>query len=312
MGREPDYKDELALGVNPCSEQTLEDKELCCLAEVFPSNHESYEELERTLKYCYLYTKTVTLVPTHNEDTNAVMLRNRRIGVSLTGIVQAMKKFGRRKFFEYCNLGYEHLRSRDRQYSRWLCVPESIKITSVKPSGTVSLLPGVTPGIHFPHSEFYWRVIRFASNSSLLGSLREAGYRAVEVAGEDNTTAVYFPVREQLFDRGKDEVTMWEQLELAAQMQEYWADNQVSITVTFKPEEAADIPRALELYETRLKSVSFLPIKDHGYTHAPYQKITEDEYHDAIENIHFKKLEGEHEVTEVFCDGDRCVIQLPV
>lgn len=301
--------DKLVSGTNPCSEQSLEDRELCCLAEVYPANHESYEELVRTLKYTYLYTKTVTLVPTHHLPTNAVMLRNRRIGVSLTGIVQAMTKFGRRQFFNMCEEGYEEIKRRDRQYSRWLCVPESIKKTSVKPSGTVSLLCGATPGIHFPHSEYYWRVIRFAANSPITDSLKAAGYRLEVPENEPNTTCAYFPVQEVLFDRSKDDVSMWEQLELAAQMQYYWSDNQVSVTVTFKPEEAKDIAKALELYETRLKSVSFLPLTEHGYEHAPYQKMTKNEYEEAMVRVTgLQKIQSNHESTDSFCDGESCQV----
>ena len=72
-----------------------------------------------------------------------------------------------------------------------------------------------------------------------------------------NTAVVEFPVHEPYFTQGKSEVSIWEQLEIAAQYQYYWADNSVSITVTFKPEEASQIKAALELYETRLKAVSF-------------------------------------------------------
>ncbi|MCW4026336.1 MAG: fused protease/ribonucleoside-triphosphate reductase, partial [Candidatus Bathyarchaeota archaeon] len=82
--------DSLAEGCNPCSEQTLESYELCCLVETFPGRHATYEDYERTLKFAYLYAKTVTLLPTHNERTNAVMLRNRRIGTSQSGIAQSM------------------------------------------------------------------------------------------------------------------------------------------------------------------------------------------------------------------------------
>lgn len=312
FGRTGDWErqDTRAAGTNPCSEQTLEDRELCCLAELYPSRHENFDELEETIKYCYLYTKSVTLVRTHRPETNAVMLRNRRIGVSMTGIVQAMARHGRRTFLNWCDSGYEALRDRDNQYSDWLCVPRSIKVSSVKPSGTVSLLSGVTPGIHFPHSEYYWRVIRFATNSEYIPVLREAGYPMFDLApDEPETTAVYFPVQEQYFDRGKSDVTMWEQLELAAQMQQYWCDNQVSITVSFKPEEAKDIVRALELYETRLKSVSFLPLEDHGYSHAPYQTITRELYESVVSSlkpIDIASLRGE--VVDAFCDGDKCVV----
>jgi ribonucleoside-triphosphate reductase len=311
MGRAPDNKDRRAAGGNPCLEQTLEDRELCCLVETFPSMHDSYEDYEKTLKYAYLYAKSVTLVPTHDERTNTVMQRNRRIGTSMSGIVQAMKRHGTREFFSWCDNGYDYLRKLDEIYSDWLCIRQSIKITSVKPSGTVSLLPGVTPGIHYPHAPFYIRRIRFQSDSPLVELLIAHGHHVERDVYSPNTVCVDFPIAEEYFDRSKDDVSMWEQLELAAQMQQWWVDNQVSVTVTFSPEEAGSIQRALELYETRLKGVSFLPLKDHGYRQAPMETITEEEYNDMISGITpITALDtATHEQTERFCDGDVCVVK---
>lgn len=306
-----DNKDYAAAGANPCVEQTLESYEMCCLVETFPSRHDSYEEYQLTLKYAYMYAKTVTLMPTHDERTNAVAMRNRRIGCSQSGIVQAFQKHGRREMFRWCDNGYKYITDLDRIYSRWLCVPESIKKTSIKPSGTISLLPGVTPGIHYPHAQYYFRVIRFASDSPLLERLRRAGYRCVELNPnmEPNTTAVYFGIKEEHFDRSKLDVSLWEQLENAAQYQAYWADNQVSCTVTFKEHEANYIPYALQLYETRLKGISFLPLKTHGYEHAPYQEITEEEYEKYVANLKKLRLNNiETEVEDKFCDGGVCEI----
>lgn len=310
MSDPPDYRDARVCGTNPCSEMSLEPFELCNIAESFPSRHETLEEFLRTLKYGYLWTKTVSLVPTHDRRTNAVMLRNRRIGVSMSGIVQAMQRHGRREFFRWCDMGYAFLKKTDKIYSQWLCVPESVKLTTTKPSGSVSLLPGVTAGIHYPHAEYYYRVIRFAADSAMLPALRAAGYRCVDLApNEPNTTAVYFPVREQFFDRAKRDVTLWEQMENVAQVQAWWSDNSVSATVHFQPHEAKDIAGALELYSTRLKSISFLPLKDHGYSHAPYQEITREEYEAYAATL--KPLDfntATHEVTERFCDGDKCTV----
>lgn len=307
MDKQPDDADRLADGTNPCGEQTLEDHELCCLVEVYPSLHEDYFDFERTLKYAYLYAKTVTLVPTHNERTNAVLLRNRRIGVSLTGIAQALTKFGIGRCRLMFDEGYAYITALDNQYSRWLCVPKSVKRTSVKPSGTVSLLAGVTPGIHWPHSEYYWRVVRFAANSTQLLELVNAGYRAFPT-NEPNTMAVYFPVKEKYFSRSKFDVSMWEQLELAAMLQEYWSDNQVSATITFKPEEAKDIATALSYFDARLKSVTFLPLQLDGvYEHAPYQAITAEEYEREVARL--GKITAVGEATnDKFCDGGACVL----
>lgn len=310
MGGLRDYSDMRVAGANPCVEQSLEDRELCCLVETFPGLHDNFEDYKKTLKYAYLYAKTVTLMPTHDDRTNTVMMRNRRIGCSMSGISQAMQKFGRRKFLsQFCDDGYKYLRELDQVYAEWLCVRPSIKITSVKPSGTVSLLPGVTPGIHFPHSRYYIRRVRLQEASPLVPKLSAAGYHVEPDKYSPNTVVVSFPVEERDFDRSKNDVTLWEQLELAAQMQQYWADNQVSITVTFKASEAKDIKYALEMYETRLKGVSFLPLEDHGYEQAPYESISSEQYEEMASNIKpLDTSDAAHESTSRFCDGETCTV----
>jgi adenosylcobalamin-dependent ribonucleoside-triphosphate reductase len=309
MKDSPDHADEEAEGSNPCNEQTLFSYELCCLVETFPSRHDSLEDWQETLKYAYLYAKTVTLVPTHSEETNSVLLKNRRIGTSISGIIQAMNKFGKRNFLTSASGGYDKLKKLDKKYSKWLCVPTSIKISSVKPSGSISLLAGTTPGIHFPHSEYYIRRIRFQKGSELLEQLRDAGYKVEDDKYSLNTSVVEFPIKEEYYSRGKDDVSMWEQLEIAAQIQYYWADNQVSVTVTFTKEEAKDIKNALELYETRLKGVSFLPISEHGYEQAPYEKITKEQFEQMNHSIKQVSIKNNiHDKEEKFCDGDYCVV----
>lgn len=310
MKLKPDYKDKKAAGVNPCGEQTLESFELCCLVETFPSRHESYEEFEETLKYAYLYAKSVTLVNTHWKETNAVMLKNRRMGVSQTGIIEAFIKHRRHRILEWCDNGYKFLKTLDEKYSHWLCVPRSVKITTVKPSGTVSLLPGVSSGIHYPHSEYYIRRIRVSSNSDLIAPLKEAGYKIEDDEYSKNSVVVEFPVHEEYYDRGKDDVSIWEQAENAAAYQKYWSDNQVSITITFTPEEADQIERVLECFEDKLKAVSFLPIKEHGYTQAPYEKISKEKYEEISSKLKPLNLTStaDRAIGEKFCDSDSCEV----
>jgi len=311
----PNYVDAKVAGTNPCAEQSLESYEICNLVETFPSLHDSYEEYRQTLKYAYLYAKTVTLLPTHNERTNAIMLRNRRIGLSQSGIVESFEKHGRRQHLQWCDKGYKYIGELDKIYSQWLCIPESIKKTSIKPSGTVSLLPGVTPGIHYAHSEYYLRAIRLDKTSLLVEPVKRAGYRVEESVYGDNTLVVYFPVKQRNFERSKTDVSIWEQVENIAQMQYFWADNQVSATVTFKPEEAQDIPKILELYESRLKSISFLPLTDHSYPQAPYQEITQEMYMHAVSRLSpldFHAINTD-EAQDLFCDGDKCeLVTAPV
>lgn len=311
MGHPADNKDHRVAGANPCVEQSLESSETCCLVETYPAHHEDFDDYKRTLKMAYLYAKTVTLVPTHNPKTNAIVGRNRRIGCSMSGIVQAMNKLGRRTFLDWCDNGYTYIGDLDKLYADWLCVPRSIKMTSVKPSGTTSLLCGATPGIHYPHSEYYIRNIRIQNTSPLLELLRNAGYICEPDAYSQDTTVVSFPIHEPYFVKSKDDVTIWEQFANAADLQQHWADNQVSITITFKKDEAKDIKTCLEVYETKLKAVALLPLadSDHSYVQAPYIKITREEYEAMASKITpYLATESVRDQIDQFCDGETCVI----
>ena len=309
--KDPERDDDLkVMGFNPCVEQQLEDAELCCLTETFPAKHENYEDYLKTLKIAYLYGKTVTLSNTHWAETNAIMLKNRRIGLSQSGVIQAFNKHGRREMLEWCDKAYDYVQEIDKEFSDWLCVPRSKRTTSIKPSGTVSLLNGSTPGIHYPEAEYYIRRIRFSIGNSILRAIEEAGYHIEKDAYSPNTMVASFPVHEPFFQKGKNEATMWEQLEIAAAYQHYWADNSVSVTVTFKADEAKDIKTALEMYESRLKAVSFLRYQETGYEQAPYEPITKEQYEEMMVGVTpIQRIKTEEQgAGTVFCDGDSCEI----
>jgi hypothetical protein len=299
--------------ISQCGEQSLEDAELCCLCETFPAHHESAEDYHRTLKFAYLYAKTVTLLPTHCKKTNSVLLRNRRIGLSQSGIIQAFAKFGRRKVLtDFCNKGYEVVRKWDEIYSEWLCVSKSLKCTSVKPSGSVSLLAGATAGIHFTiaPTRSYWRNVRVSSESALLKAVTEAGYHVEKCITDNKTSIVRFGVSE-LEIPSVSEVSIWQQMKNAVDYQRYWADNQISCTIQFKPEEAKDIAFVLEEFDDELKGVSFLPIENNGYPQQPYQPATAEEvaaYNSKLKPLNFDKHLIEDAIGTKFCDGDVCQI----
>lgn len=310
-GRKPGI-DGRVMGGNPCLEQSLESYELCNLVESFPFNHDDADDYIRTLKFAYLYAKTVTLLPTHNVRTNAVTLRNRRIGLSQSGIVQAFHKFGRRKVLhDFCDAGYTEIRRWDDIYSEWLCVNRSIKVSSVKPSGTVSLVAGATPGIHYPESRSYWRRVNVAKSSVLVDILRDAGYHVEPRIGDPRTMVVKFGVTDDV--RPVSEVSVWEQVKNVVDYQRYWADNQVSCTVKFKPEESGDICRTLESFEDELKGISFLPLENHGYVQAPYEPCTAEEvleYNARIRDTDYTRY-IEEAVGSNYCDNDKCVLPAP-
>ena len=309
-----DNKDHRVAGGNPCLEQSLESYELCCLVETFPNNHDSFEDYQRTLKYAYLYAKTVTLGKTHWSDTNRVMLRNRRIGCSVSGVAQFITRRGMEELRKWLEMGYKTIQDWDCIYSDWFAIPKSIKTTSVKPSGTVSLLAGATPGLHYPESRFYIRRIRLSKQSDLIGPLKRAGYKLEPAFGsEDSTMVVEIPVDVGEGIRTAKELSIWEQFSLAAFMQRHWADNQVSCTATFDPEiEGDQLSHVLNYFQYRLKGISLLPRANGGaYKQMPYESIDEKTYHSEIgklSRLTFGVIKNEEAEIDKFCNNDVCEI----
>ena len=314
----PDYKDARIMGFNPCAEQPLESYELCTLVEVHLNRHESKEDFLKTLKFAYLYGKTVTLMPTHWQVTNGIMQRNRRIGTSLTGIASFADTYGLPTTREWMDEGYNTIRKYDHSYSEWLCVRESVRVTTVKPSGSVSLLSGATPGVHWgPGGEFYLRAIRFGNTDPMLHLFKAAGYKIEADLVSANTQVVYFPVASG-HKRAEKQVSLFEKIGLAATAQKYWSDNGVSVTLSFdKDTEKKFVAPALNMYEGQLKAVSFLPMGNKTYPQQPYSEISREEYNSYVGKIGkidwsaiYDGKDNLDAESEKYCSTDACEIKL--
>jgi adenosylcobalamin-dependent ribonucleoside-triphosphate reductase len=313
-----DGKDYRVMGFNPCAEQPLESYELCTLVEVHLNRHTDKEDFMRTLKFAYLYGKTVTLLPTHWQITNGIMQRNRRIGTSLTGIASFTDINGMPTTRQWMDEGYNKIRHYDKRYSEWLCVRESIRVTTVKPSGSVSLLSGASPGVHWSvGGEYFLRAIRFGNTDPMLHLFKAAGYKIEDDLVSANTTVVYFPVSSG-HPRSEKDVSLFEKIGLAATTQKYWSDNGVSVTLSFDKEtETKRIAPALHMYEGQLKAVSFLPMGNHTYPQQPYTQITKEEYDGyvgKVAHINFDAIydgiENLDSIGENYCTTDYCEIKL--
>ena len=313
-------KDWRIAGYNPCAEQSLESYEMCTLVETYLNRHASLEDYKRTLKFAYLYAKTVTLLPTHWEETNAIMQRNRRIGTSMSGIANFADNKGLPELRKWMDEGYGVIKHYDNIYSEWLGVRESIKTTTVKPSGTVSILAGESPGAHWsPGGEYFNRAIRFGNDDPQLALFKMANY-TVEPASEnpEHTSVVYFPIKASA-KRAEKDVSIYEKMNLAATAQRYWSDNSVSVTISFNPEtEGDDVEKVLHMYDGQLKTVSFLPSGNFTYPQMPYTQITEEEYLAATEKLFPIDFAGIYAgmgldaVGEKYCTTDACEIKLIV
>jgi len=281
MGRsgETQYPDPEVVGFNPCAEQSLANYETCCLAEIHLPNIESLEELKEVSTYLYRINKHSLNLPCHHPETEAIVHKNMRMGIGVTGYAMATKKQK-----SWLSGTYKYLREFDKSYSKKHGFNESIKLTTVKPSGTLSLLSGVSAGAHPGFAHFYIRRVRMDVASPLVQVCRENGYpvefvRNFDGTNDKNTVVIEFPAKLPKNSQVASEVTAIDQLETIKELQENWSDNAVSVTIYYKKEELDGIKKWLSKnYNNSLKTVSFLLHSGHGFDQAPMEEITEEEY----------------------------------
>ena len=302
--------------VNPCAEIALSNWELCNLSEVFPPRCSDPQKFYKALEYATFYASTVSLLPTHRPETNAVIAKNRRIGVSISGIAQwansDSEEWGQMnytKMITFLRKGYKVVRETNTRLAKESGVPAAVRVTTVKPSGSISLLAGCTPGVHYPVSRYAIRRVRIGMTSPLVPSLIAAGVPHEKDIVSENTYVFEFVI-----DHGDvrpcEDVSPWEQFSVVQMMQKHYADNCVSATIYFdKEKDGPDLEKLLAMFIPNLKSVSMLPHSGHGYCQAPYEKISLDEYNrrkNEFKPIDYKSVKNNVPSGSKFCSGDNC------
>lgn len=296
---------------NKGAEQSLANYETCCLAEIFLPNIRDRDELLDVATLLYRVCKHSLALPCHNKETEAIVHKNMRMGIGITGYLQATEE--QRSWLKET---YEKLREYDVEYSAKHGWPTSIKLTTIKPSGTLSLLPGVTPGCHPAYANYLIRRIRLSADSPLVNVIRDSGYKVEPVRNFDGTADRTTVVAEFPFSYPEGtmlakNMTAIDQLEVVRRLQAEWSDNAVSCTVYYKKEELPDIKEYLsKYYNKHFKSLSFLLHQEHGFDQPPLEEITKEEYERLVKKT--KPITGitaQLEPDEADCVGGVCPIR---
>ncbi|ATO48533.1 ribonucleoside-triphosphate reductase, adenosylcobalamin-dependent [Brevibacillus laterosporus] len=339
-----------ARGTNPCGEVTLEDKEPCNLFEI---NLVRCRELgvswEEAAYLATRYAYRVTFMPYEWDRSREVVYENRRTGVAVTGVSD----------YEllYCDGDYDllakdleelygHVVMTNKYHAKALGTKESIKKTTVKPSGSQSKVMGVSAGQHDHWGEYFIQRMRIAADAPIMDLIFQSGYPveyAINGRHNDgtpvydmNTCVVEFPVKAPTAGhpkfRSSAEVPLMEQAERQALLQTYWADNAVSATLTFKKAEKLpngtwkngirdedvvdEITEVLTKYQNVFKSTSLLPHQIGTYDQMPWETIDKVEYDRRVAELKGRPwdfmqggLRAVEDELEQDCVGGACPIR---
>ncbi len=312
-------------GTNPCGEISLANGEPCNLFEVFPYIAEQQGwKLKDVFRLATRYAKRVTFSDYDWEISRNIISKNRRIGVSMSGIQDwLLNDLGHRvvtgfedstdeetgakikkpiydpQGIKMVSAAYQAVIDADKEYSKTLNCNESIKHTTVKPSGTVAKLAGASEGMHFHYAGYLIQRIRFQASDPLLKALDACGYYSEPDIYSPNTTCVEFPLRAAHADSknfaSAGTVSIEEQFATQAFLQTYWSDNAVSCTVTFQSNEGDKITPLFEQYRHVIKSTSLLPYYGGSLKQAPKEPIDKVKYEE-------RKAEITGDVAQVFAE----------
>ena len=311
-------------GTNPCSEIILRSREFCNLSEVVVRASDTKESLLEKVRFAtILGTFQATL--TNFKYVSAAWKNNceeeRLLGVSLTGIMDCQFTNGKRSGLDNLleELKAEAIKT-NAEFAKKIGINQSVAVTCVKPSGTVSQLVDAASGIHARHNPYYIRTVRGDKKDPLTRMMVDAGFPIEDdVTNPSNTSVFSFPVK---VDQGavfRTEITAIQQLELWLIYQKHWCEHKPSVTISVKEEEWLEVGAWVYKHFDYMSGVSFLPFSEHTYRQAPYQDIDEKDYTILLDKmpkeVDWKKL-SEYEKTdmtiasqELACSGGFCEIQ---
>lgn len=310
--------------LNPCAETILCSYEPCCLSSIIPYNCKDELEESKACQYATFYAMVVTTVPHHWNETNNIMSKNRRIGVSFGGVADLYAKVGYTGLIESFRRNYKSVRKFNNMYARKLGIPESIRTTVVKPEGTISIITGTSAGVHFPIVRHGERRIVFDNEDPVLKLLLEAGYEGEPSTKTDKNTYCIFPIKSN-GSKTAQEATLMEKMFLAQCAQRNWADNSVSFTADFHYiKEANQVESCMAGFIQLMKAISMFPQYDvipDQYKHIPFKEVSEESYLErksrtsavnwiSVYDPHNERATEASKESVMYCTNDTCSLSL--
>ena len=271
-------------GTNPCSEIILRPYQFCNLSEVIVRADDTVETLKNKVKVATILG-TLQSTMTDFRYLRNVWKKNTEeealLGVSMTGIMDCKLTNGSTGEE---NLGklLEMLKAvavkTNKKWAETLGVNQSVAITCVKPSGTVSQLTDSASGIHPRFSDYYVRTVRADKKDPLATAMIEAGFPHEEDVTNISNWIFSFPQKAPNKAVTVESMGAMEQLYLWKIYQDHWCEHKPSMTCYYNDDNFFAVCQWIWENFDSVSGISFLPEEEHVYKQAPYQKIDKVEY----------------------------------
>lgn len=278
---------EFDFGTNPCGEIILRSRGLCNLSEVVVRSTDNEKNLLRKIRLATIlgtFQSTLTQYKYLSKDWKANAEEESLLGVSLTGIMDSpLTSVNDNELSTLLQKLREEAVRTNKEWAKKLDINESVAITTVKPSGTVSQLVDSASGIHSRHSPYYIRTVRADNRDPLCKMMKDLGFPyEADVTKPEHTSVFSFPVKSPenaVFRKDKSAI---EQLELWLTYRNHYCEHNPSVTISVKEHEWMEVGSWVYKHFNEIGGVSFLPFNDHVYKQAPYQDCSEQEYLDLL------------------------------
>ena len=275
-GRNGRRDNEWDFGTNPCSEIILRSKQFCNLSEVVIRATDDMKTLKEKVKFATIlgtFQSTLVNFKYLTRDWKKNTEEERLLGVSLTGIMDNTLTNGKEPGLDK---RLDELRkvaiATNAEWADKIGIQQSVSITCVKPSGTVSQLVDSASGIHARHNPYYIRTVRADKKDPLAMYMKDAGFPCEDdVMKPDHTYVFSFPMKAPEGAVMRQDMTAIEQLELWLVYQKHWCEHKPSVTISVKEDEWFEVGAWVYKHFDWMSGVSFLPYSEHVYKQAPYQ-----------------------------------------
>ena len=311
-------------GLNPCAEILLDDQGVCNLTEV---NLVAFAKTNGTVDYAGLYDAVRLATRIGLRQTNIdidlpkwdqIQKRDRLLGVSLDGVMDFVDLVG----LDTKELGdlllelNQVANNEARRYAYEMRIPQPLLVCTIKPSGTISKLPGISSGVHRARAPYYVRRVRITASDPLARVMLDAGYpiypelssngptvdefdamKAMEkweALQRATTWVIEFPMKSSTKIGVADESAV-DQFQRYLLFQKNWTDHNTSITIAFAPDEVDELVEAILEHWDRYIAISFLPKDTSDYPLLPEEPITQEEYARRVNNL---PVLSEHNITK--------------